>query len=529
MTVLLLFGGAEAGPEGLILLDTLGDQASLNAPTVTASIATELPTLGDVATLNAPAVTATVTVPLPTLGNLATLNAPNVFIPEPLHLPPIGGGPVAGGLWIENAPEPEPTPTPGEPIARSDTPPARRIVVRVCDPDEPATVLETLDQATAQRWQKVLSEHGAGSCVLRNDDADLAATAYGRLLRFELDGRATFLSVIESKDQVVVAPQGDVEEATKVGGRGVLAQWDDMVVYPEAGATGRPFSDQRLLNWTSADFDDSGWAVVKLGQRIGDVHAVDPNIAKGFPDADAHVLWAWGAGETGSPGVGGIEPGIALLRKSVTVAAAGWYRFFVSADDGASIIIDGVQLYQEARLWFHLETQSVDVYLSAGDHQLAMRVENLDNGNLAGNSAWGLMSALAITEDGELGDVLVRTDHTWVGVAYPATPPGFTIGRAIRVLLEESQARGAMLGWSLAFTDTADSNGKAWTDAPELAFQCGMDGYNVLQELAEAYVELDVAPAQKVLYAYADGYGQDSGATFAEAASILALAHEGTA
>jgi hypothetical protein len=509
----------------------IGTQSIAGAPQALTNQTVTLPSLGDVATIGGVTVEpGPYTLPLATLGDVATINGPNVFIYEPLSLPSIGGGPVAGGLWIATAPEPDPTPTPGEPIARSDTPPARRIVVRVCDPDDPLTVLATLDEARRERWQKVLSQHGTGSCVLQNDDADLVATNYGRLLRFELDGRATFLSVIEGKDQVVVSQQEDVAEATEVGGRGVLAQWDDLVVYPEAGATGRPFSDQRLLNWTSADFDDSGWSVVKVGQRIGDVHAVDPNIAKGFPDADAHVLWAWGSGETGTPGGGGIEPGIALLRSgTVTVGTAGWFRFFVSADDGATIIIDGVQLYQEARLWFHLETQYVDVYLSAGDHQVAMRVENLDNGNLAGNSAWGLMSAMAITEDGELGAVLVRTDSSWVGVAYPPKPPGFTVGRAIRVLLEEAQARGAMVGWSLAFTDNADSAGQAWADDPELAFQCGLDGYSVLQELAEAYVELDVAPAQKVLYAYADGYGQDSGVTFAEAASILALAHQGTA
>jgi len=530
MSLLLLFGGSAPLPSNTITLSSLGDLATLNAPTVLATIDTELPSLGDLATVNAPTdVKGRYRLELATLGDAATVNAPNVFIYDQLPLPTMGGGPVAGGLWIEAEAEAEPTPTPGEPVARSATPPARRIVVRVCDPDNPATVLATLDRARRERWQKVLSEHGTGSCVLQNDDADLADATYGRLLRWEVDGRATFLSIIEGRDQVLISQQEDVDEATEVGGRGVLAQWDDGVVYPEAGATGRPFSDQRVLNWTSADFDDSGWRPVKLGQRIGDVHQVDPNIAKGFPDADAHVLWAWGSGETGSPGAGGIEPGIALLRKTVTVGTAGWYRFFVSADDGATVIIDGVQLYAEARLWFHLETQSVDVYLSAGSHQLAMRVENLDNGNLAGNSAWGLMSAVAITEDGELGAVLVRTDSTWKGVAYPPKPPGFTIGRAIRVLLEEAQARGALLGWTLGFTDTADSAGQAWVEEPELAFQCGMDLYSVLQELAEAYVELDVAPAQLVLYAYSDGYGQVSGAAYTEGASILALAHSGSA
>jgi len=504
----------------------IGTHSIAGEPLSIATQTTELPSLGDLATINGVTFDTTVDVPLPTLGSVATVNAPNVFIYEPLTLPTIGGGPVAGGLHIANAAEPEPTPTPGEPIARSATPPAPRIVVRVCDPDDPLTVLETLDRAMGQKWQKLVRGAGAGSCRLHNSDPDLAAATNGRLLRFDLDDRAAFLAMIERREQVLISQSEKVRQLTELGGRGVLAQWDDMVVYPEAGVGAKPFTDQRVLDWTAAAFDDSGWRPVKLGQRIGDVHAVDPNVAKGFPDGDARVLWAWGSGETGTPGAGGIEPGIALLRRSFTVPTSGWHRLFLSADDGADVIIDGVQLYSEARLWFHLETQFIDLELTAGTHQLAMRVENLDNGNLAGNSAWGLLSIAQVDEDGNLGTVVVRTDSDWVGVAYPPKEPGFTIGRAIRVLLEDVQARGGLLGWTLAFTDTADSAGQAWADDPALAFQHGLDGYSVIEELAETYVELRVAPAQKILYAYADGYGATTGVSFTELVNILALAHE---
>lgn len=527
MSLLLLFGGGGA-PAGTVILPTLGDLATINAPAVDPFRRIEFDTLGDQLTLNAPAVTSPYTVPLPTFGNLVTLNAPNVFLFRGIALPSIGGGPVAGGLHIANVVPPEPPPTPGEPIARNPTPLDPRIVVRVCDPSDPLTVLETLDEAKAKKWREIVSAHGTGSCVLQNDDADLAATLGGRLLRFELDGRAVFLASIEKRSQVVISPAEGPAEATEVGGRGIMALWEDAVVYPEAGATGRPFADQRVMNWTSADFDDSGWSVIVNGPTIGQAHANDPGIAVGFPDGLARVIWAWGPDGASGAGAGGAPVGVAYFRKKVTVTTEGWFRFFITADDGATVVIDGVQLYQEARLWFHLETQSVDVYLSAGEHQLAIRGENLDNENPdpMTNSAWVLMSAMAITEDGELGDVLVRTDTTWVGVAYPPKPPGMTVGRVVRVLLEEAQARGALLGWELAFTDTSDSNGKPWDDDPELAFQIGHDLYSVLQQLAESYVELDTAPAQLVLYAYADGFGQVTSVAYTEASNILALSHE---
>ena len=493
-----------------------------------------LPTVGDVSTINGPAEVETTAFPqtltLPTLGDVATLNAPNVFEYEVLSLPSMGGGPVAGGLWIENTPEPAPTPTPGEPIAASDTLPDPRVRVRVVDADTLAEIAE-LDEAKKRQWQTVVGDSGTGLAILENDDVDLASASYGRLLRFELDGRAVFLASIERKVQVVLSQDEEVGEETEIGGRGILALFEDFVVYPEAGAGGRPFSDQRILNWTSADFDDSGWRTVIVGQKIGDVHAVDPNIAKGFPDAEARVLWAHSSSGAAGAGAGGTPPGLGYFRAPVDfeVPTDGWDRLFLSADDGVSVNVDGVQIFAEARLWFHLETKWVDLYLSAGPHQISALGENLDNGNLAGNSAWILLSLIEIEEDGDLGTVILRTGADWKGVAYPPKPPGMTPGRVIRILLEEAQARGGMIGWTLGFTDTADSHGQAWADDPELAFQCGLDGFSVLRQIAETYCEIDVAPAQKVLYAYAGGYGEETGITYETGVSILALSHEGSA
>lgn len=545
----------------------------------------ELPTLGDLATLGTgPTITTTITLAMPSLGNVSTLNAPNVFTPQDINLPPLGGGPVVTGpssITVEEPPGALPAGTTiiwvdggttytgvvvdddtntvtkedGVPVANypysvtdpwfwagvtidttepipavpaSMVDPTPRVIVRVCDPSDPLNVLGTLDDARSKQWQEVVNDAGSGSVLLQNDDPDLALATFARLLRFELDGQAVFTAAIENRNIVEISQAEEVDEATQVGGRGLLALWDDAVVYPEGGATGRPFSDQRIFNWTSADYYDGGWQDIKLGQKIGDVHRVDPGIAVGFPDPHAHVIWAKG---TGGAGAGNAPVGYAYFRKTLNVPTTGWYRLFLSADDGAEVIIDGVQIHAEARLWFHLETKAIDLFLTAGAHQLAVRGENLDNENPdpATNSAWVLLSIMKVNENGTLGASICRTDNIgWKGVGYPPKPPGMNVGRVMMTLLAEAQARGALLGWTLAFDDVADSAGKPWTDEPELAFQCGMDCYSALLQIAESYVELDTAPAQLILYAYSGGYGEAKSVSYTEGSSILSLTHEGS-
>lgn len=527
MSLLLFFPSSPITP-GTIALSSLGDVATINAPTVTGDSQTfDLPTLGDLSTINAPTVLARFTITLDTLGDVATVNAPNVFTFEGITLGTIGGGPAIGSLWIEIPAATPPAPTPGVPIAAEDTLPDPRVRVRVVDEATLAEIVE-LDEAKKREWQTVVGDSGTGLAVIENDDADLASATYGRLLRFELDGRAVFLASIERRLQIVLSQSEEVDEATEVGGRGILALFEDFVVYPEAGPTGRPFSDQRLLNWTSADFDDSGWGTVTTAGPVGPYQSGPGGVAAGFPDGDAHVIWAPGY----PAGAGGIPVGYAYLRapSDFEVATAGWYRVFLTADDGAIVTIDGVQAFAEARLWFHLEAHHFDVYLSAGPHQITVRGENLDNGNAPStNSGWAVLSIIEIDDDGDLGAVILRTDTTWVGVGYPPKPPGMTPGRAIRILLEEAQARGGMVGWTLGFDDLADSNGQAWEYDPEFAFQAGLDGFSVLRQIAETYCEIDVAPAQKVLYAYANGYGEETSIEYEEGVSILALSHEGSA
>ncbi len=129
---------------------TIGTHSIAGDPIALTGQEIELPSLGDVSTIGGVTVApGQYRLLLPSLGDVATINGPNVFEYEVIPLPTAGGGPVVGGLWIQLAPEPEPTPTPGEPIPASLEGDDDRIVVRVVEEDDPASVLVTLDHPLA--------------------------------------------------------------------------------------------------------------------------------------------------------------------------------------------------------------------------------------------------------------------------------------------------------------------------------------------------------------------------------------------
>ena len=53
--------------------------------------------------------------------------------------------------------------------------------------------------------------------------------------------------------------------------------------------------------------------------------------------------------------------------------------------------------------------------------------------------------------------------------------PGFTPGRAFRILFEQAQSYGYFADWTLNFTDTLDSNGDAWASTSLLSARVADD------------------------------------------------------
>jgi hypothetical protein len=70
----------------------------------------------------------------------------------------------------------------------------------------------------------------------------------------------------------------------------------------------------------------------------------------------------------------------------------------------------------------------------------------------------------------------------WKVLRDPATPPGQTAGRIIRLGMEEAAARGVEVP-TLNFSDTVDSNGDAWDATIPLAYRVPATEWDILESL----------------------------------------------
>ena len=494
MSLLLLFAGGAPPAFQVIAPASITSEESVSGPTITGGAFTQ-------------------TFDVASIASAESVGGPNVFRYQVIPLGSVGNDPVVGGPAIT---------LPAAPSAPT------RLVVRVMDRDAPTVERVLLeDRASGAGFQRVRKATGRGGAVLMNDDPDLALARYGDLLRFEIDGLAKFLSIIERKSARTLDRGEESAEITELDGRGHLAILDRGIVFAEAGTDTLPVADTRVFNFAARGLDDSGWSGVDYAPLNATVQP-DP---EGWPDPDALKIWA------GHPVMSGYAPaGDSFMRKSggFVIPSDGTYRLFATGDDGFELWIDGVFILGETRPFLWKETKQTDLYLTAGEHTVAIKGTNLDRSDVDGvdlsesNVAWVAASMFSLREGGTaLGDLIFRTDDSWIGVGYPPAPPGFTPGRVLRILVEEAQARGALGAVTLAFSDTADSGGYPWETQPDLAFRIGDTLLMVAEQIAETHLdELRMAPAAATLYAYT-ARGETRATVLAVGSNLTELANDG--
>ena len=352
-----------------------------------------------------------------------------------------------------------------------------------------------LTRSSARTWTDKHNAPGFWSLTLGNDDADLPHIRTDDVVQFRLDGAPVWTGIVERRDVVRVSQQEEAGQVTTLAGRGTLAIWDRMVVYPDLGVGRALFGDVRYFNFASPDYDDSTWDPVLAAGTTSTVGAPD-----GWADFDAERIWVVEApGQTA-------ENGDVWVRKAFNLAGAGQFRLMWTGDDGHELWLDGVRLGINERPFAYLKHTSVDLYLDAGDHTLAMRGTNGGNPYASGpgNVAWLLMAMHELNSDLTPGAVVLHSDDTWVGVGYLDAPPGFTPGRVMEVLRTEATARGVILP-TLGFDADEDSDGDAWAESPDIAFKVGAKGVAVLAELGEVYADFAMHTTQLTLRAWVHG------------------------
>lgn len=427
---------------------------------------------------------------------------PNVFVLGRIYAGSVLDAPAVGAPWVYAVEPPLPAGTIGPP----------RIRVRLADRLAPTVPVLELDEGFGRSWQDVHNDAGAGRIVVQNDDPDLASVDYFDVLRFELDGVTRFAALVERKARATVAGGEEADEATELSGRGVVALLEDGVVFPEGGPGRARFSETRVFNFASPSFDDSGWTT-----PVASTQTQMEFSPEGWPDPDAVYLWDRYSAVDGTP------PGDVYLRHNFNVPADDTVvEVWIDVDDEFELWLDGQPLVSDTFNPLSLGVpEHPRLKLDAGDHLLALRARNLND-----LKAGVILSVLELDAAGVVVGTLTNTAAPgWRAVGYPPSPPGFTPGRVLRVLLEETQARGALAGVTLSFTDGADSAGRAWPVAPDLAFPVGTDLLSVLKQIAESYLDFKMTP-NLVLHAWATR-GTTTTVAFEPGVNVTELFHEG--
>lgn len=388
------------------------------------------------------------------------------------------------------------------------------------------TELDVLEEETARGFLAEHSDCGTGRVEMLNDDPILATADYGTILRFDLDTTAQFAVLVEGRDTVSIDEGEEAAERTVVSGRGVLAVFEDAVVEPDLGIARTPIVDARAFDYGSADVDRTAWATPSTAGPIGAMPGVgEPDRPLNWHDDDAERIWAPTVDPLDPP----VDDGVTYFWLPFTIADADTYRLEATADDGLEVKIDGRGLISETRPFLFKETKTADVFLDEGDHYLAAKVTNLARpASPSTNVAYFLATLWSLKTGGtDVDAVIVRTSDTdWLAIGYPADPPGVTVGKLIRVLVEEAQARGALDGVTLGFTDDDDTASVAWPVVADIVVQVGHDLLTVLRQLAETYCDIAMAADSLTLNAWVQR-GTVTSVDLEEGSNLVRLVHQG--
>jgi hypothetical protein len=190
---------------------------------------------------------------------------------------------------------------------------------------------------------------------------------------------------------------------------------------------------------------------------------------------------------------------------------------YFTADATGKLYVDGAQIAENtAALGGSGDPNTMsDVYVDVtpGDRLFGVSMTNdVDpEGDMVQNPGGFLVAIFEADQQGNNGALLDHSDGSWKIVEYPDHAPGMTPGQVLRVTLEEVQARGGMVGWTLAFDDFFDAAGVAWPEVTDIATKVGTSYLTFLKELTVTYVDVWAQPGTLVLYAWVKGgHGSDT-------------------
>lgn len=357
--------------------------------------------------------------------------------------------------------------------------------------------------------EEVSGNGGGGFWISKKDPkfvADNDLVDGRNMCKVKVNGDVIHAFLLGEREATIIGSGEKAEEGYSLVGQGLKSWFDDAEVYPYGGI--KPESAKnRFFNFATergAWYNTSSWvAPINNGTLFTGPWKTYP--AK-WPDAAKHAKWIWGAAYS-SPA--SYVP--CYFRWEITLAAAGQYAIYVSADDEFILWVDGAKTAESnpsTSSWY--EASRIEVTLSAGPHVLAYRAKNRNAPGYFGPAA--LASALFKVgfEEQETLIGVSDTSAAWKVLPFPSTVPGWSVGEVLIKLLDEAEARGIRFPTYLnpTFTATHDSYGVAWTDRIEWSFSVGESYASVLQKIEELYdvwidpvnLNLNMAPVRGTTY-----------------------------
>jgi len=378
--------------------------------------------------------------------------------------------------------------------------PTSPITARVYEAASPSTLIAALPKSSARAWVDTLNEPGEGRLKLHENDPVFDThpkeelLAYGNIVRLALNDTDRFAFVIAKRDPPPVTEEEAGARYWSISGPGVLALLARANVRTEGEVIGS-HARQRRFDFTALAYDDSTWIAATEIQPQGSTTADERrwySLPAEWPDPDA--FWIWSRAKDNVYPAGKMPPGTCYFRKDFTLADATDVALFATCDNQFKLFLDGEQALEGGE-W--QQTYRVNVTLPAGDHQIAVEGTNTPTAAISAAAPAGPAGLLvALIETDEVGtlttNIIVESDSSWVCLDYPVTVPGMTVGKILRLLIEQAQDRGGLPGITLTFTDDDDSHSVPWPDEPDIALDIGSSYLDVIRTFVEQFVDVEM-------------------------------------
>lgn len=372
--------------------------------------------------------------------------------------------------------------------------------VAVYDPADmplPATPIATPTLVTVPTFKREHNEIGDGAVTVQLSDDDAGLLDVDQLLMFFLDGNPVHSAFIQGPiESTPVAGSADQRRVVLMG-KGSLAYLEDALVEPATGTGHLPPEEVRPFNWTSFDYDDSGvdWVAATEYATVTEATTFWTGLPQDFPDygePDGTNVPKWIGPSTGDED--DAPEGACYYRRTITTGEI-IFDLYMAADNYGEAYLDGVLILTTNGFGI---TRHIDggIPITAGDHVLAFKTINyFDDGDPGGNPTGLIYSAVSLTQDGLIGEVLTFSGSLTLINEYPAAPPGVTVGKVGQVVLYENLAESRLAGLSFDFTDVVDSNGEDWTEEADISCRVGDDLLTFLRQLIDSgYCDARMTP-----------------------------------